>query len=223
MSQFKCSKCKEVKDSSEFHKSKRRSTGFESRCKACTAEYHKGYYKQNSEKIKQQSKDYFNANIESVHKRHSKYYQENKDWLYLLHREWFINNIDKNREYHRNFQKKLRDTNPEISLEKCANRRARIKNSIPKWANRDNIRSLYKQAKQMSKLDDILYHVDHIIPLSHPLVCGLHTEDNLRIITSEENHKKTNKLLDEVYLLLSGFEEDDKEEYNNEFLEMLLR
>ena len=75
----------------------------------------------------------------------------------------------------------------------------------------------------MSKLDDILYHVDHIIPLSHPLVCGLHTEDNLRIITSEENHKKTNKLLDEVYLLLSGFEEDDKEEYNNEFLEMLLR
>jgi lysozyme len=32
--------------------------------------------------------------------------------------------------------------------------------------------------------------VDHIIPIAHPDVCGLHTFTNLQIITSEENRKK---------------------------------
>jgi Na+-translocating ferredoxin:NAD+ oxidoreductase RnfC subunit len=34
------------------------------------------------------------------------------------------------------------------------------------------------------------YCVDHIIPIAHPDVCGLHTFANLQIITSEENRKK---------------------------------
>jgi 5-methylcytosine-specific restriction endonuclease McrA len=36
----------------------------------------------------------------------------------------------------------------------------------------------------------IEYCVDHIIPIAHPDVCGLHTFANLQIITSEENRKK---------------------------------
>lgn len=36
-------------------------------------------------------------------------------------------------------------------------------------------------------------HVDHIIPLVHPLVCGLHVETNLQAIDPIKNIKKSNR------------------------------
>ena len=38
------------------------------------------------------------------------------------------------------------------------------------------------------------FHVDHIIPLKGKNVCGLHVENNLRIIDGLSNMKKGNKL-----------------------------
>jgi hypothetical protein len=34
--------------------------------------------------------------------------------------------------------------------------------------------------------------VDHIVPLVHPRVCGLHCEHNLAVITETENLAKSN-------------------------------
>lgn len=56
----------------------------------------------------------------------------------------------------------------------------------PKWANREKILEIYKEAYEQR------LEVDHIIPLNNDLVCGLHVEGNLQIITSEENLRKGN-------------------------------
>jgi hypothetical protein len=65
--------------------------------------------------------------------------------------------------------------------------------STSKWADKDKIAEIYKESARLEKETGILHEVDHIIPTLHKLVCGLHNEFNLQILTKEENRKKRNK------------------------------
>jgi len=71
-------------------------------------------------------------------------------------------------------------------------RRKKRNNSIPPWADRTKIRAMYLKARELTKLTGVKHEVDHIIPSNHPLVCGLHVESNLQILTEAENIKKSN-------------------------------
>jgi len=71
-------------------------------------------------------------------------------------------------------------------------RRKRRDKSMPPWANVTEIRNIYKRARQLTYETGIKHEVDHIIPSTHPLVCGLHVENNLQILTEHENIKKSN-------------------------------
>lgn len=51
-----------------------------------------------------------------------------------------------------------------------------------------------EEAERLTQETGIEYVVDHIIPLSSKIVCGLHWEGNLRVITDDENGHKGNKL-----------------------------
>jgi hypothetical protein len=69
-----------------------------------------------------------------------------------------------------------------------------IKNIItPVWANKEVIKNIYNEAKKLTLETNVKHHVDHIVPIRHPLVCGLHVESNLRIISATENLEKSNE------------------------------
>ena len=65
--------------------------------------------------------------------------------------------------------------------------------AAPKWRNSFFIVEIYDLAVKRSNLSGFSWHVDHIVPLKSDLVCGLHTEMNLRVIPARENLQKSNK------------------------------
>jgi 5-methylcytosine-specific restriction endonuclease McrA len=78
-------------------------------------------------------------------------------------------------------------------------RRRKHRDATPNWLTRrqkSEIRQLYQIAITMTQTTGEQYVVDHIVPLRGEEVCGLHVPWNLRVITQEENLKKSNKLVD---------------------------
>lgn len=56
---------------------------------------------------------------------------------------------------------------------------------LPRWADLNKIKEIYKNCP-------VGYHVDHIIPLKGKLVSGLHIAENLQYLTAQENQSKNN-------------------------------
>jgi hypothetical protein len=69
----------------------------------------------------------------------------------------------------------------------------RRRTSRVRWADEAKIAEIYSEARRQTEATGVKHVVDHIIPIKHPLVCGLHVETNLRVITQYENGRKKNK------------------------------
>lgn len=83
--------------------------------------------------------------------------------------------------------KNWRANNKEAVRRLDSERRAREGQAIPPWYEKREVQELYKRAVELG------WHVDHIVPLTHRLVCGLHCMANLQLLSPEDNLKKGNK------------------------------
>ena len=129
---------------------------------------------------------------EASQKAKKKYYERNKEQVIARAAARPV-------EQRRLHREKYKAQNPELYKAFTSVRRRRHKNATPKWITPEQklaMRNLYLKAQELTKIAGERYVVDHIIPLISPDVCGLHVPWNLRVITQEENLKKSNKLLD---------------------------
>jgi len=121
-----------------------------------------------------------------------RYYERNKDAVKARANARSTTDVN-------NYKKKYKELNPELYKALTSVRKRRHRNATPKWITAEQklaMRNLYLKAQELTKIAGERYVVDHIIPLISPEVCGLHVPWNLRVITQEENLKKSNKLLD---------------------------
>ena len=92
-----------------------------------------------------------------------------------------------------------KDRNVDVVRADTSVRKRRHREATPRWltpAERLQMRDLYVQARKLTELTRERYVVDHIVPLRGEAVCGLHVPWNLRVITQDENLKKSNKHVD---------------------------
>lgn len=119
-----------------------------------------------------------------------RYYETNKELV-------IARAISRPAEAKRAYKQKYKQANPDLYRILSNDRKRRHKNATPPWITKEQkqaIRQLYAQALQLTKITGERYVVDHIVPLRSPKVCGLHVPWNLRVITQEENLKKSNKI-----------------------------
>ena len=101
-----------------------------------------------------------------------------------------------NASYRENNRGKIREasriwalSNPEKGAEKRLKRYNKHTQAIPAWCETAAIAILYRiRDKRAGE-----HHVDHVIPLQHDLVCGLHCYANLEVIPAFDNLSKKNR------------------------------
>lgn len=72
-------------------------------------------------------------------------------------------------------------------------RRRHERAAIPCWADRATLGSFYCLARIATAATGQRWSVEHIVPLKHPLVCGLHCPANLTLSTLVDNVLKGNR------------------------------
>lgn len=130
-------------------------------------------------------------NSEAGRKAKRRYYEQNKEAV-------IARAAARPKHKQTEYKNTHKANNPEYYRALVSVRKRRHKKATPPWITKEQkltIRELYIRAMQLTKITGERYVVDHIIPLINPEVCGLHVPWNLRVITQEENLKKSNKLI----------------------------
>jgi hypothetical protein len=168
-----CTKCGENKDLSDFYSQSTGHMGVRASCKICCKKQNNEWQRSNKEKSRNKAARYRERNPLKVKNSVYKYQKSNPVKMKEL-------------------RDKFKNANPDkIAFYKAKRRSAKL-NATPSWANKDAMIVLYTEAAKLTK-SGVVTHVDHIVPLQSPLVCGLHCEANLQLLSANDNVSKGNR------------------------------
>lgn len=131
-------------------------------------------------------------------------YQKNRERMLAKGKEWREANREKaaaltkvwanaNREKCNSKVRAWRKRNMVHDAARACERRAIRKQATPTWRNPFFLEEAHDLAKRRSVATGFYWQVDHIVPLTSDLVCGLHVENNIQVIPARDNQAKGNR------------------------------
>jgi hypothetical protein len=135
----------------------------------------------------------------AVAHQNAKRYTESREEVLAANRAWRGRNAESCNQYARDWRK----NNPSQRSVQQAKRRASKLQAVPAWTKGDEFNDLfllevYSLARQRSELTNLLWHVDHKVPLKSNAVCGLHYFANLDVVPATVNVRKNNKVWEDM-------------------------
>jgi hypothetical protein len=157
---------------SEFHRNSAAKDGVQSKCKVCHITAVCAAQKVNPERRRETSRRYRERHPE-VHKASDL--------------RWKAKDPKRARALAADKSRRWRAANKAAVRELTRASYARKRKAEPNWADKSAIRFVYEKAREWGM------EVDHVVPLSSPIVCGLHCHANLQLLHRSVNVRKSNK------------------------------
>lgn len=188
----KCSLCFETKSFICFYKSPNTLDGLKSQCKTCHNTTSNNWNNSRRIPLKDRPLPTEKKCVKcNLIKNVSEFYMDKRLWqphCKECHKKLgkIYRALPGNRERQHWLLHTWRKNNP-LREKKLASERRESQKRTPLWANGEEIFSFYERARKE------FLTVDHIVPLKSKIVCGLHVETNLQLLTLSENASKGNR------------------------------
>ena len=186
-----CSKCGEVKQLTEFHKSKRYKDGLSRHCRRCESNRSRAKYERNKEIILAQKRAWYASHSEHHNSLTSRWRKEHREESREIARRSYYKHHSKNIDRVVKWRKK----NPEKFSIYSKNNRAMRRGATGKHSFSEWEALCYKYNHTCLKCGktDVKLTPDHIVPLSKG---GTNYIDNIQPLCHSCNSSKNNKTID---------------------------
>lgn len=145
--------------------------------------------KNNKGKVAAGSKIYGIKNKQRIKGYNAKYAREHPESVNARSRKWRKDNS----VLYAKITKTWRDNNRHVVRQNHKKWKARRRGGRAAWANSFFMNEIYDLCSRRNRVTNIRWHVDHIVPLKSNIVCGLHVENNLRVVPASVNTSKQNR------------------------------